>query len=90
MESELGRVMDGLPALVWTATPDGRIDFSNRRWFEYRISVRDRPRQMVITAERDEDVCVRLTVQDAGMGFERDVCSDFSTHSTQQRARVWE
>ncbi len=35
MESELGRVMDGLPALVWTATPEGRIDFANRRWFEY-------------------------------------------------------
>ncbi len=35
MESELDRVMDGLPALVWTATPEGRIDFANRRWFEY-------------------------------------------------------
>ncbi len=35
MESELGRVMDALPALVWTATPEGRIDFANRRWFEY-------------------------------------------------------
>ena len=35
MESELGLIMDGLPALVWTATPDGRIDFANRRWFEY-------------------------------------------------------
>jgi signal transduction histidine kinase len=24
-----------LPHLVWTATTDGRIDFSNQRWFEY-------------------------------------------------------
>ncbi len=36
------------------------------------ISVRDRPRQIVITTERDGNVCVRLTVQDAGVGFERD------------------
>jgi PAS domain S-box-containing protein len=35
MESELDRVMDGLQALVWTAMPEGRIDFANRRWFEY-------------------------------------------------------
>ena len=27
--------MDGLQALVWTATPDRRIDFANRRWVEY-------------------------------------------------------
>jgi PAS domain S-box-containing protein len=35
MESELGLIMDGLPALVWTATPEGRIDFANRRWLKY-------------------------------------------------------
>ena len=32
--------------------------------------VDDRPRQLVIRTERDEDDCVRLTVQDAGVGFE--------------------
>lgn len=36
------------------------------------ISVRDRPRRMVITTERDGNECVRLTVQDAGVGFERE------------------
>jgi len=51
MENELTRVIDALPGLVWTALPDGhldfrsdlrsefcidfRIDFVNRRWCEY-------------------------------------------------------
>jgi PAS domain S-box-containing protein len=35
MESELGRVVDALPGLVWTAFPDGQIEFLNRRWSEY-------------------------------------------------------
>jgi CheY-like chemotaxis protein len=35
MENELGRVVDALPDLVWTALPDGHIDFLNQRWCEY-------------------------------------------------------
>ena len=35
MESELSRVVDALPGLVWTAQPDGHIDFINQRWCEY-------------------------------------------------------
>jgi len=35
MEIDLGRVFDALPAMVWTARPDGHIDFANRRWSEY-------------------------------------------------------
>jgi PAS domain S-box-containing protein len=35
MESELGRVVDALPGLVWTASSDGQIDFLNQRWSEY-------------------------------------------------------
>jgi len=35
MENELSRVVDTLPGLVWTALPDGRIDFLNQRWCEY-------------------------------------------------------
>ena len=35
MDSELGRVVDALPGLVWTAFPDGRIDLLNQRWSEY-------------------------------------------------------
>src|SRR5271154_3563266 len=35
METELSRVVDALPGLVWTALPDGRVDFVNHRWSEY-------------------------------------------------------
>jgi len=35
MEIDLGRVLDALPAMVWTAMPDGRIDFVNRRLSEH-------------------------------------------------------
>jgi PAS domain S-box-containing protein len=35
MESELRRVVDALPGLVWTARLDGHIDFLNQRWREY-------------------------------------------------------
>ena len=35
METGLGRVLDSLPAMVWTAQPDGNIDFINRRWSDY-------------------------------------------------------
>jgi PAS domain S-box-containing protein len=35
MESELRRVVDALPGLVWTARPDGHIDYLNQRWCEY-------------------------------------------------------
>jgi PAS domain S-box-containing protein len=35
MESELSRTVDALPGLVWTAFPDGRIEFVNQRWSEY-------------------------------------------------------
>ena len=34
-EIDLGRVVDALPALVWTTQDDGRCDFVNRRWCEY-------------------------------------------------------
>jgi len=32
---ELNQVVDALPGLVWTALPDGHIDFLNQRWCEY-------------------------------------------------------
>jgi PAS domain S-box-containing protein len=34
-EIDLGRVVDALPAPVWTTQDDGRCDFVNRRWCEY-------------------------------------------------------
>jgi PAS domain S-box-containing protein len=35
MESELSRLVDALPGLIWTALPDGRADFVNQRWLDY-------------------------------------------------------
>lgn len=33
--NDLSRVVDALPGLIWTALPDGHIDFVNERWCEY-------------------------------------------------------
>jgi len=35
MENDLSLVIDSLPGLVWTALPDGHVDFLNQRWCEY-------------------------------------------------------
>ena len=35
MDQALGRGVDALPGLIWTALPDGQIDFLNQRWCEY-------------------------------------------------------
>src|SRR5580700_2715577 len=35
MENDLSLVVDSLPGLIWTALPDGHIDFLNQRWCEY-------------------------------------------------------
>jgi PAS domain S-box-containing protein len=35
METYVGPVLDALPTMAWTALPDGRVDFVNRRWSEY-------------------------------------------------------
>jgi PAS domain S-box-containing protein len=34
-EDRLRLVIDTVPAMVWTALPDGSVDFVNRRWLEY-------------------------------------------------------
>lgn len=42
MEDELNSLVDALPGLVWTALPDGQVDFVNRQWCEYtRLSLQD-------------------------------------------------
>ena len=35
MEIDLGRLLDVLPGLVWTALPDGRAGSFGRRWLDY-------------------------------------------------------
>ena len=31
----LSALADVMPQIVWTATPDGSVDYYNRHWFEY-------------------------------------------------------
>ena len=35
MDIDLGRLLDALPGLVWTALPDGRAEYFGRRWLDY-------------------------------------------------------
>src|SRR4051812_17499561 len=35
MESEFSHLIDVLPGFVWTAFPNGQVDFLNQRWHEY-------------------------------------------------------
>src|SRR5438067_2117489 len=35
MENGLHRIVDGLPGLVWSALPDGRVEFVNQHWRDY-------------------------------------------------------
>lgn len=34
-EQEFGQIGNAIPQIVWTATPNGDIDYHNQRWFEY-------------------------------------------------------
>jgi PAS domain S-box-containing protein len=50
MESELSRLVDALPGLVWTTTSDGKTDFINRRWRDYAGTTLEAARQHGWTA----------------------------------------
>src|SRR5258708_16680248 len=34
-ELDLGRVIDAIPGFVWSALPDGDVEFCSQRWLEY-------------------------------------------------------
>ena len=34
-EDQLRAIVDTIPALVWSARPDGSVEFFNRRWLDY-------------------------------------------------------
>jgi PAS domain S-box-containing protein len=34
-EARLRHLADAMPQIVWTATPDGSVDYFNARWYEY-------------------------------------------------------
>jgi len=33
-EARFRQIADAMPQIVWTARPDGTLDYHNRRWFE--------------------------------------------------------
>ena len=35
MQNEFSRIVNEFPSPVWTALPDGQVDFFNQRWCEY-------------------------------------------------------
>lgn len=41
-ERRFRQLADAMPALVWTARPDGYVDYYNERWYEFTGSSRDR------------------------------------------------
>jgi len=57
MKNDLSRVIDALPGLVWTALPDGHIDFLNQRWSEYAgLSMEEASGRGWLTAIHPEDL----------------------------------
>jgi PAS domain S-box-containing protein len=42
MDKDLCQIVDALPGLVWTARPDGSVEFLNARWLEYAGLTRDK------------------------------------------------
>jgi PAS domain S-box-containing protein len=40
-EARFRQLADAMPQMVWTARPDGYIDYYNERWYEYTGSPRD-------------------------------------------------
>ena len=61
MENGLSRVVDALPGLIWTALPDGHVDFLNQRWCEYTgLSLDEASGQGWLTAIHPEDLLMLL------------------------------
>jgi len=57
MEHDLGQIVDALPGLVWTAQPDGRIEFLNARWLEFTgIPIEQAAPEGWLTAIHSEDL----------------------------------
>jgi PAS domain-containing protein len=45
-EFHLGSVIDAIPGFVWSALPDGEVEFCNQRWLDYTgMSLDDRQRE---------------------------------------------
>jgi PAS domain S-box-containing protein len=54
-DRQLRLIMDTVPAMVWTARPDGFRDFMNRRWLEYTGLSSEQAVDMGFVAVHPED-----------------------------------
>jgi PAS domain S-box-containing protein len=58
-EDRLRLVIDTIPGMVWSALPDGSVDFVNRPWMEYHgLASEDFHRGSVLAAVHPDDVAV--------------------------------
>lgn len=74
MKNELSSVVDALPGLVWTALPDGQVDFVNRQWREYTgLSLEDYCGDRWQMAIHQEDLFQLLEGFRSSVSFEAEV-----------------
>jgi signal transduction histidine kinase len=52
--AETSRVLEGIPQIAWTAGPDGRNSYLNRRWFDYVGQDTAVPEQIVARLHPDD------------------------------------
>jgi PAS domain S-box-containing protein len=74
MKNELSSVVDALPGLVWTALPDGQVEFVNRQWREYTgLSLQDSCGEGWQMAIHQEDLFQLLEGLRSSVSFEAEV-----------------
>ncbi len=56
-ERRYRNLAESVPHVVWSARADGRVDYFNRRWFEYTGADRDQPADSWLTAVHPDDQC---------------------------------
>src|SRR3984893_15912464 len=59
-EGELRKIVDAIPALVWSARPNGSAEFFNRRWLDYTGLSAEQAREWAWTAAVHPDDLSRL------------------------------
>jgi len=90
---------DALPQIVWTASPDGEIEYFNKRWFDYTgISFEDAQGSGWQSALHPDDLQIYLdrwnkslrTGENCEVEFRLRSASDASYHWQLSRAQAWE
>jgi PAS domain S-box-containing protein len=74
MKNELSSVVDALPGLVWTALPDGQVEFMSGQWREYTgLSLQDSCGDGWQMAIHQEDLFQLLEGLRSSVSFEAEV-----------------